>query len=325
MEKQIILMACDLCGGKKFTSLFSGRDLMYDVSGTFDLVRCTCGLLFVHPQPSWNVLKKHYPSENYYSLGKKKQYRLKDFLYRTYFTPGFSFWKVLLLPLKPLVRHVHIVPQGRYLDVGCGSGAFPALVAGQGMQAYGVEPGGVDKRYAKDVELFEMDLHKAHFRSTFFDSITMNHVFEHVPNPMKTLRELYRICKKDGKVVVATPQHRNILYSIFGRNWMQLDMPRHLFVYSTRNLVAYAQKAGFVVEKIRYNMTPMSIIGSVLYWSNQFRKKPVVWSQFIDRSRDRFRLKFLGLGLSYAGLLPFCYLFNWLQVGDQVELVLVKK
>ena len=43
------------------------------------------------------------------------------------------------------------------------------------------------------------------FRDGAFDFVVMNHVLEHVANPVGAVREVFRICRKGGIVVLAIP------------------------------------------------------------------------------------------------------------------------
>ena len=43
------------------------------------------------------------------------------------------------------------------------------------------------------------------FRDGEFDFVVMNHVLEHLANPVKAVREVFRICRQGGTVVIAIP------------------------------------------------------------------------------------------------------------------------
>jgi 2-polyprenyl-3-methyl-5-hydroxy-6-metoxy-1,4-benzoquinol methylase len=43
------------------------------------------------------------------------------------------------------------------------------------------------------------------FRDGSFDFVVMNHVLEHVANPVKAIREVFRICRRGGIVILAVP------------------------------------------------------------------------------------------------------------------------
>ena len=57
---------CDLCGSRRFKTLYSTKDRRFPIQGAFQLVRCSdCGLIYLNPQPEPLELKSHYPEERY--------------------------------------------------------------------------------------------------------------------------------------------------------------------------------------------------------------------------------------------------------------------
>lgn len=274
-----------------------------------------CRLLFLNPQPSGTELARHYP-KNYYSL-QTKEPLIERLLNEAFISHKKSFFlKILLLPFLPFLRTVHVVPGGRVLDVGCGSGQFLLHLKKAGMECHGVEPGSFNKKFAKShgLPIFNGTLHQAKYPNNYFNSITMNHVFEHVEEPSTILEEIRRILKPGGTAIIGTPQHQCAAFILFGRYWVQLDVPRHLHVASSSNLRKYAKKTGFKIVKIRYNSTPLQFLGSLLYWTNNFRKKPKYLTERSFRNNPLLFLLFL----------PLAHICNWLRIGDQVEITLEK-
>jgi predicted SAM-dependent methyltransferase len=138
-------------------------------------------------------------------------------------------------------------------------------------------------------------------------------VFEHLSDPTQTLHELHRILKPGGTVVLAVPQSKCLAYWLFGKYWVQLDIPRHLFTHSTATLKEYAKKTGFSVKKIRFNSGPGQFWGSFLYWKTSFKKGAICPD---DKTR--------GNKLTFLMFLPFSLLCNLFRIGDQVEVILTK-
>lgn len=59
----------------------------------------------------------------------------------------------------------------------------------------------VDVAYVRDIDKGEL----MYFPSDNFDFVILNHVIEHVANPINTVRELFRIVKPNGQVVISAP------------------------------------------------------------------------------------------------------------------------
>ena len=305
------------CGGSDTKFCFRGRDRRFSIEGSYNVFRCAaCDLLFLNPQPSPEQLARHYPANYYAFQGKRAEDRHHERLHANLYGPQSSaFRRLVLSPYRPLLRSLPGARGGRLLDVGCGSGHFLASARKiLGVDAYGVEPYTYDAAFAEGngLSIFSGTLEEAQFPDNFFDAITMNHVFEHLRHPRSTLRELQRIIKPGGEVIIGVPQSRSLLFWVFGRRWWQLDIPRHLFVPCARNLKALAEEAGFAVRRVRYNSTPESILASLNYWRRDlFRRSGA------DESKPS--------RASFVALLPVAYLLNLLRIGDQIEMTLAPR
>jgi 2-polyprenyl-3-methyl-5-hydroxy-6-metoxy-1,4-benzoquinol methylase len=304
-----ILEQCDLCGESNFVTLFSARDRMHAVEGHFRIQRCAkCSLIFINPQPTMEELAAHYPRDGYYSLAAEppKTDVIAKLAVRA---PRSIAW--LLSPLTVFLRSTVIVRGGRLLDVGCGAGHFVRLARELGMDAWGVEPS-LDQ--SPDPQIFAGTLEAAQYPNDYFDVITINHVLEHVSSPTETLRELRRVLRPGGVLVVAVPQTDSLAYWLFGKHWVQLDVPRHLYAFSVRTLRRYAEKEDLRILTVRYNSRPFQFLGSVLYWASDLAGQ----ERFLAASRFHKRLS-----LNLAAL-PLTYLANLFHLGDQAEILMTK-
>lgn len=312
-------LPCVVCGSAKKRFLFVGRDRMHALPGSFRVVRCAkCGCIMLDPQPSMAELAKYYPTR-YHAYARyhpdTRQARFAAFLYRLFFARGGNpLVKLALLPLKHLLRGTRIIPGGRILDVGCGNGAFLHKMQAAGMDAHGVEfsPEGCKEAQRLGLKVTCGTLEAQHYPSTYFDVITLNHVFEHVPDPLRTLRELKRILKPDGDIIIAVPNARSLAWRLFGRYWAQLDVPRHLSIHSPKTMRLAARKAGLKVDGIRYISFPFQFQGSLAYLLNRNRAIPLD-QMWLGTSK-----------LLYWLLFPAAYLVDFLHLGDVIEVVMTK-
>ena len=83
------------------------------------------------------------------------------------------------------------------------------------------------------------------FPDNYFDCIRLYHVIEHLPNPHHCLQLIYKKLKRGGEIVLGTPNAKSMVSKIFGIHWYNLDVPRHLFVFSPDTLSRLVDKAGF--------------------------------------------------------------------------------
>src|SRR3989344_8885358 len=110
MSDAVKIKSCILCGFSSFKLMFLGRDRMLDLPGEFDVKKCgNCSLVFLDPAPSQELLKKHYPTLNYYSYSRSKQRGLfvvlRNYLVRHYYSPN-----ILSKIISTFIQNVPALP-----------------------------------------------------------------------------------------------------------------------------------------------------------------------------------------------------------------------
>ena len=60
----------------------------------------------------------------------------------------------------------------------------------------------------------------------------MWHVLEHVPDLEVQIKELKRLLKPDGLLVIAVPNFKSYDAKVYKENWAAYDVPRHLYHFS---------------------------------------------------------------------------------------------
>lgn len=319
---------CVVCGSEGSRFLYPAEDRYYGVPGTFAVHECAgCGLLFLKDPPTGEALGKYYPS-NYYAYGgaraptRRERFRahVQRERYRASYDPTFRGprrWLYRLVTYGGQLRSARLVPGTRHLDVGCGGGDFLDFARGFGVETYGVEPGpeGAAAARARGLDVKTGTLTDAGYPDRFFDLVTLNHVFEHVPDPRESLAEIHRILKDDGEVVIAVPNAASLARHLFGTCWVQLDAPRHLYLYSPRTLRRLAEAHGFQVDRTRWVGLPFQFTGSLRYALNRFRREKKLLTApggFMNKPSVNTALR------------PVTGLLNWLRLGDTIEVVLRK-
>jgi SAM-dependent methyltransferase len=206
----------------------------------YDLYRCpSCALVFVYPQPADTFLKeKVYSYESGYQSNK---------------TGAFGKQPKDKKTLKILEMLAEQGKEGALLDVGCSNGEFMHFAERDGWNAYGVE---LNRRTAESarsngLNVFNGFLHDAKYPHEFFDAIFLGDVIEHVTSPRDFIKECTRILKKDGVLVISTPnldcfwsQSTFLLYRLFKIPWSSLTPPYHLHQFSVGNLYRLMRSFG---------------------------------------------------------------------------------
>jgi SAM-dependent methyltransferase len=160
--------------------------------------------------------------------------------------------------------------RGQLLDVGCGNGEFLAFMRGLGWEVAGIEPdpeaAAIAKRQFGVPVLASLD--EVSMNHGRYDAITMRHVIEHLPNPIRDLRVCLDLLKPGGMLAVVTPNIKSLAHRRFKASWGALDPPRHLVLFSPEALRHTFESTGFRVIR---SGTSARAAGGVLAWSRQIQ------------------------------------------------------
>lgn len=253
-------MQCALCGATGQVLYGNLHDRLYQAPGTWDLLACsTCKFVWISPPQSLEQLPELY--KGYYThQHQSPQSTWITQVRRAVLTHPISIAAVRLMTrtgkLNPAVLPSiwkQLWPaqgsQMRMLDIGCGNGTFLQAMASFGWETFGVEPDPSSAQIAQEYfgsRIYNMTVEQAHFGDGEFDLITMNHVIEHLPDPLTTLEECYRILRPGGRLVVFTPNIESLGHQVFRSAWLHLDPPRHLFLFSVDTLRVAVKRANFI-------------------------------------------------------------------------------
>lgn len=188
-----------------------------------------CGVLFVNPLPTSNEVEKYYSKQG--TWAKRQGERVKE---PRKAPPGPRRPDRLLTALEPYAPQLSS-STGRVLDFGCGDGKFLNRMKARGWQTYGIEPSS-DAAFHKHTRLTEIP------GDGSFDFVVLNHVIEHLLDPLGMLRRLAAALRPGGILFVSTPrldtlpQHRDIAYCLSGR--------RHVMSFSETCLRGLLGRAG---------------------------------------------------------------------------------
>ena len=261
--------ACPVCGGGHRGILYAGlRDRAFRVApGSWTLVRCKgCRSAYLDPRPNPQTMELAYRS--YYThgsttpppaVGRLRQGLANDYRHARWgyaqgpTIPGGRFIP-LVAPSRGAivareVRDLPATPGGRLLDVGCGSGAFLIYMAALGWRAEGVDPDPAAVAGAREAglrvtqgTLADVDPGE---HAGAFDAVTLSHVIEHLHDPADNLRRINHLLRPGGLLWIATPNLEALGLRRFGRDWLGLDPPRHLVLFTRASLEQLVRSEGF--------------------------------------------------------------------------------
>lgn len=273
---------CRICGNDKNNRIHTAREMMFGTRETFDYLECdACGTIQIVEIPD---LRRHYP-ENYYSLTSNEQLYIEKHLRRriaarfagSYFMKGKNPLGKYLAEKKEWLRFhfahslreplLGINFQSRILDFGCGDGKLLRNLYFYGFRNLTGADAFIKKDifYPNGIRIYKRRLDEI---DAEFDLVMLHHSFEHLPDPLETLREIHRLLADEKFCLLRIPV-ANYAWEKYGINWVQFDAPRHLFLYTEKSLRILAEKSGFTVEKVVYDSEEFQ------FWASEYYAKDI--------------------------------------------------
>lgn len=181
--------------------------------------------------------------------------KLAKILERQEFYPGFMglFTNPFYFDRKELLRNIQeLAPKikGRVLDVGCGTNPYKELF--KNISYVGLEIDTPENRKKSEVDFF-YDGKTFPFSNHDFDCAISSQVLEHVFEPDDFLKELSRVLKFGGTLLLTVPFI-----------WEEHEQPYDFGRYSSFGLKAILERNGFEVIEQRKTLNDIRAIFQIL-------------------------------------------------------------
>jgi SAM-dependent methyltransferase len=225
--------------------------------GDFPIVRCRrCGLVYVNPRPTKEAISDYYPKD--YVPHNRSVLRPNRKLATLWH--GYS-----RLFTGPNIDLLDDVEPDRCLDVGTGNGEYLRILSERGWDAVGVEPDhdAVAVALNGGLQVYEGEIRDVGLPEQSLGAVTFRGSFEHIHDPLGTLREVHRVCRDDGVLLIEVPNFACPEVRIFGKWWTPVEAPRHLYHYTKGTLTALLQRSGFAVVRVQDQYCYRSAVDSL--------------------------------------------------------------
>lgn len=243
---------CLVCSQKSWNRLYPVKDFNQDLPGSWEIFGCTnCRLGVLVPLPESEHISAFYDT-SFYTSGKKRFSNIVEHI------------REILANNRYKSIKEFIPKSGKILDFGSGAGHFGNVLKRNRWDVYNE-----DFAYSGENSKLTMEDDKPvlDYPDEFFDAVSMWYVIEHMLNPRKTIKELYRVLKRDGVLITAQQNFVSKQAKAFKENWLILDPPRHIYQFSPKNLRELAYQEGLILLKEMHNSIefgPFTLLQSFL-------------------------------------------------------------
>ena len=214
------LSSCILCNASKFRIILQKDQWKY--------CRClNCGLVSLHPRPTAQELMKNY--EGYLPTPSEEIDKWEKMV------------KQIIDKSADLIEARTNTSRGKLLDIGCGYGFFLKEMKLRGWDVEGVEVSQTGRQYSQDkwsIHVYSQPLEDLDIPENSFDVVTLFYLIEHVNDPLVLLREVNRILRPGGLILLRWP-HTTPIVRILGSLSRKLDLyhtPYHLYDFSPETM-----------------------------------------------------------------------------------------
>lgn len=255
--------ACLLCGGTTGQNDARWRAFL-GLIDPYDVQRCPqCGLRWLSPRPNACGYRDLYSSAMYFGGEGASPVD-----YQCEARGRVDYWRSRIRTAAKIVTHGRSIVS--FFDYGAATGEFVRIAREEGHACVGLELSADARAVARErnaVSLLSPD-QMAEVDKMQFDVIHMNHVLEHMPDPLAHLRWCANRLNPQGLLVLEVPQQfdndldrlRRCLHVGGKRQQFDAYSLHHTYFFNPKTMTELLRLAGFQVSSIttfNYNKTPL--------------------------------------------------------------------
>lgn len=218
---------------------------------------------------SMQIVKCH-SCKHYYTLLKKTVETnglYNDEVYKVVENRESIFDKILTLEYTKVLNKINSLQNDKeyLLDFGSGKGKFASLAQKQGWKTKCVETS--PERALYSIKAYGLDVNTEFYSSGTifnlnFQTITLFHVLEHLPEPMPLLQQLLESnLEKNGIIVIEVPNFDSLQSVLAKKKWLHLDVPRHLSHFTPQRLEQFFSDLGYYPVRKSFFSLHLGVLG----------------------------------------------------------------
>jgi len=218
---------------------------------------CGYAVYLIWEEKNYRVFRCKRCGVHFYKDGNTAFLYDEIYFYRWYirsFQKRKRYLKKLLSRIEKYIK----LPKGNYLDIGCGIGIFLDIAKENLWSATGIDVSPAAIAYCKKKNFNVMcgNLVQLGLPSQAFDVVVLFDVIAHLNNPSDYMKEIKRIIKDKGFLIIKTPRRSLLLFYIARflkftkKSRVLLHIPAQIFHFNERSLKNFCVLNGFDVMDI---------------------------------------------------------------------------
>ena len=226
-------ISCIVCGSSDYVIHWNCKECSF--------VKCkNCRLIYQNPQPASQDLLKRYNQE-YFKYERENEVQ---------------FFRLMKLGLKDIgfkSLEKQLSGNKTFLDIGCATGMLISWLKEKGWMVQGVDICRSSALYGireRGLNISIGTLESLKYKEENFSVIHCSHLIEHLTDPKAFLKEINRILKKDGYLILSTPNVDGFQAKLFKEDWRSA-IADHMYLFSKKTLKTLLKSTGFKVIKYK--------------------------------------------------------------------------
>ena len=156
-----------------------------------------------------------------------------------------------LLGVKEITDYLDTLNAKKILDIGCGLGWLLSYL-NDDWDKHGIEISKFASAHAKQFGNIYNGVLEDYSDNSKFDIIVMNHVIEHLEDPIWALNKIRGMLSDKGMFIMGTPDFDSAAARRYGDRFRLLNDPTHISLFSSDSMHRCLRDNGFKIKKVEY-------------------------------------------------------------------------
>jgi 2-polyprenyl-3-methyl-5-hydroxy-6-metoxy-1,4-benzoquinol methylase len=150
-----------------------------------------------------------------------------------------------------IIKYLRRQKPGKILDLGCGMGWFMSVLSKK-WNKVGVDCSKFALKNASNFcyTILSDVLSYTKKCNEKYDYILMSHVIEHLDNPVLVIKNLKKLLKKNGQLILETPDFDSPAARLFNNRFRLLIDPTHISLFTLDSLSRLLRDSGYKINDI---------------------------------------------------------------------------